>query len=42
MAITEDIIEEPYYRVPDQIIEDKARLRNWARKAHGVAMANKK
>ena len=32
----------PYYRVPAPIIADKSMLRDWARKAHAVAVANNK
>lgn len=32
----------PYYRVPDEILEDQSALIQWAHKAHAVALANKK
>lgn len=32
----------PYYEVPAQILEDEQQFVAWARKAHAVAVANKK
>ena len=32
----------PYYEVPDEILNDKAQLREWAFKAWEVALASKK
>lgn len=32
----------PYYVVPTEILDDDLKLVQWARKAHGVAIANKK
>lgn len=32
----------PYYQVPTIILEDQQRLLQWATKAYGVALANKK
>jgi len=35
-------MEMPYYEVPEEILEDKKKLKAWAEKAYGVALKAKK
>jgi len=35
-------MEMPYYQVPEEILEDKKKLKSWADKAYAVALATKK